>query len=302
MAAAKSKTEAKEPETAVSNEGTILTMPLEYRERSEPNDIFLDASKNAKEFLKELKHFSVLNSMDVKDKTEKKKVGNTELTYLSWAWAWEYVKRKFPDANYVIKKFGENSLPYIYDPLTGYMVFTEMTIEGITHEMWLPVMDGANKAMKAEPYKYYVKNWKNPSSPIEKTCEAADMFDINKTLMRCLVKNIAMFGLGLYIFAGEDLPTPPEEPVAEASKSTATVEQRQQEKKEEAKANDNPELTKLRESIAKELMRISKNMSPAEKIEFADSTIKPIVGTAYYMNCEDIEALEKLSKKLKEIK
>ena len=80
-----------------------------------------------------------------------------------------------------------------------YMVYTSVTIEGITHEMWLPVMDGNNKAMKAQPYTYTTRYG-------EKTVEAATMFDINKTIMRCLVKNLAMFGLGLYIYAGEDLP------------------------------------------------------------------------------------------------
>jgi len=65
--------------------------------------------------------------------------------------------------------------------------------------MWLPVMDGANKAMKATAYTYTTKYG-------EKNVEAATMFDINKTIMRCLTKNLAMFGLGLYIYAGEDLP------------------------------------------------------------------------------------------------
>ncbi len=84
------------------------------------------------------------------------------------------------------------------------MVFTKVTIEGLTHEMWLPVMDGANKAMKAKQYTYKTKY-------AEKTVEPATMFDINKTIMRCLVKNLAMFGLGLYIYAGEDLPEESEE-------------------------------------------------------------------------------------------
>jgi hypothetical protein len=65
--------------------------------------------------------------------------------------------------------------------------------------MWLPVMDGANQAMKHESYEYSTRYG-------VKTVDAATMFDINKTLMRCLTKNLAMFGLGLYIFAGEDLP------------------------------------------------------------------------------------------------
>lgn len=137
--------------------------------------------------------FENLNNANVNGHTEEK----NGLTYLSWAWAWAEVKKAYPDANYAIEKF--NGLPYVYDENTGYMVYTTVTIEGITHEMWLPVMDGANKAMKAMPYKYTTRYG-------EKTCEAATMFDVNKAIMRCLVKNLAMFGLGLYIYAGEDLP------------------------------------------------------------------------------------------------
>lgn len=148
--------------------------------------------------------FLQLLSLNVNDKTEKKKGdGKTELTYLSWAWAWAEFKKIYPDATYTIERF-ENGLPYVYDAETGYMVFTSVSAGGITHEMWLPVMNGANKAMKAQPYTYTVKGWGD--KPVEKRVEAATMFDINKTLMRCFVKNLAMFGLGLYIYAGEDLP------------------------------------------------------------------------------------------------
>lgn len=143
-----------------------------------------------------MEHFNQLNAINVNDFTEKK----NNLTYLSWSKAWEEVKKLYPDSTYVIKKFGEKQLPYVYDENTGYMVFTEMTVEGVTHEMWLPVMDGANKPMRAHSYEYTVKSGK-------KTVNAADMFDINKTIMRCLTKNIAMFGLGLYIYSGEDLPS-----------------------------------------------------------------------------------------------
>lgn len=139
--------------------------------------------------------FKDLNSINVNDNTEKKK----NLTYLSWAWAWKSVKEKYPDATYTIFK-DENNKPYIYDDGLGYMCFTTVTIKDQTLEMWLPVMDGANKAMKKESYTYSTKYG-------EKEVSAASMFDINKTIMRCLVKNLAMFGLGIYIYAGEDLPT-----------------------------------------------------------------------------------------------
>lgn len=146
--------------------------------------------------------FDELMSVNVNGHTEKKKTGGTELTYLSWPFAWAEVKKRYPEAKYEIVKF--NGLPYVYDEATGYMVYTVVTIEGISHEMWLPVMDGANKAMKAVPYTYTVRD--RYKGEIEKTVAAATMFDINKTVMRCLVKNLAMFGLGLYIYAGEDLP------------------------------------------------------------------------------------------------
>ena len=121
--------------------------------------------------------FEEVMKVNVNEKTEKK--GN--LTYLSWAWAWAEFKKLYPDAAYEVKKF--DGLPYVHDKETGYMVYTSVTADGLTYEMWLPVMDSRNK-----------------------TLMTATMFDINKTIMRCLAKNLAMFGLGLYIYAGEDLP------------------------------------------------------------------------------------------------
>lgn len=162
--------------------------------------------------------FEELNSINVNDKTEKKKSGSTELTYLSWTWAWAEVKKRYPDAHYEIMM--HDGLPYVYDENTGYMVFTTVTIDGISHMMWLPVMDGANKAMKSKPYTYSTKY------NGEKTVEAATMFDVNKTIMRCLVKNLAMFGLGLYIYAGEDLP----ETEAEEQKTAQEVAKKKLEK------------------------------------------------------------------------
>lgn len=140
-------------------------------------------------------YFEELNSLNVNEYTEERE----GLTYLTWSYAIQEVLKKYPSMDYKIKKFGEQQLPYVYDKETGYMVFTEVTLEGITREMWLPVMDSKNKAMKSEPYTYETKKG-------ERTVESATMFDINKTIMRCLVKNLAMFGLGLYIYSGEDLP------------------------------------------------------------------------------------------------
>lgn len=143
-------------------------------------------------------HFEELSTLNVNKHTEKK----DGLTYLSWSWAWAEFKKRYPTATYEIKTFSDADCvhkPYMFDEKTGYMVMTSVTVNGLTHEMWLPVMDGKNKAMKSEAYTYSTKYG-------DKTVEAATMFDVNKTIMRCLVKNLAMFGLGLYIYAGEDLP------------------------------------------------------------------------------------------------
>jgi len=151
-------------------------------------------------------YFEVMNKINVNEHAEKK----NNLTYLSWAWAWTEFLKVFPDATYEILK-DEQGLPYFGNDAMGYMVYTTVTVGNLTREMWLPVMDGANKAMKFMPYEYSTRFGK-------KTCEAADMFDVNKTIMRCLTKNLAMFGLGLYIYAGEDLPEDdkpkPDEPSA----------------------------------------------------------------------------------------
>ena len=159
--------------------------------------------------------FKKLIQLNVNEHTELK----NDLTYLSWAFAWQEFLKVCPDATYEIKQFADKDgvmHSYQYDKTLGYMVFTSITARGLTREMWLPVMDGANKAMKDEPYTYVVGKGQNK---FEKTCEAATMFDINKTIMRCLVKNIAMFGLGLYIYAGEDLPIELGEPITAKQKA-----------------------------------------------------------------------------------
>ena len=127
--------------------------------------------------------FSKLNSINVNDKTEKK----NGLTYLSWAWAWGEVKKLYPDATYTIY---ENTLPsgyivnYFTDGRTSY-VKTGVTIDNLEHIEELPVMDYRNKSILLE----------NMTS-----------FDVNKTIQRSLTKALARHGLGLYIYAGEDLP------------------------------------------------------------------------------------------------
>lgn len=148
--------------------------------------------------------FDALYSLDLSDKLERREE-NDKLSYLSWANAWAEFKRAYPDASYRIVKDTETNLPYFNDPDIGIMVYTEVTADNQTYEMWLPVMNGANKAMKTQPYTYQVYDGYKRQY-VEKTVQAATMFDVNKAIMRCLVKNLAMFGLGLYVYAGEDLP------------------------------------------------------------------------------------------------
>ena len=161
--------------------------------------------------------FNALKNLDLSNKSEKRDM----LTYLSWSNAWSEFKSAYPSATYRILK-NENGLPYFSDPDLGIMVFTEVTVDDVTHQMWLPVMDSKNKAMKLQPYTYQV--WDNyKKAYVEKTVQSASMFDVNKTLMRCLVKNLAMFGLGLYIFQGDDLP----EKSADDTASSASQQQMQ---------------------------------------------------------------------------
>lgn len=146
--------------------------------------------------------WEVLSKINVNDKVEDR----DGLTYLSWAWAWGIVKENFPNAKYEIVK-DEFGRPYHIDPKLGIMVETIVTIGDESLPMWLPVMDTKNKAMKTEAYEYTTRYGK-------KGVAAASMFDVNKTLMRCLVKNLAMFGLGHYIYAGEDIPQGEKQSVA----------------------------------------------------------------------------------------
>lgn len=126
--------------------------------------------------------FEVLNAIDVSAHVEKK----NGLTYLSWAWAWSIVKQNFPNATYDVVKDEKGNI-YHTDGRTCW-VETSMTIEGITHTEWLPVMDYRNASISADK---------------------VTSFDVNKSIQRSLTKAAARHGLGLYIYAGEDLPEEP---------------------------------------------------------------------------------------------
>lgn len=138
---------------------------------------------------------SLLN-LNVNDRVEKK----GGLSYLSWAWAWAEVLKADPLATWVVHTYGPQGAeqPCMWIGETA-MVHTSVTINGLRRECMLPVMDNKNNAVKLP-----------------------DARKISDAIMRCMTKAISMHGLGLYIYAGEDLPEP--EPVVESAESKAARE------------------------------------------------------------------------------
>ena len=191
--------------------------------------------------------FETLNQINVNDKAEKK----NGLTYLSWAWAWGEVKKAFPDATFTIyeRETQYGPVNYFTDGRTCW-VKTGLTINGLEHVEDLPVMD-----------------FRNNSIPLD----AVKSTDVNKAIQRSLTKAAARHGLGLYIYAGEDLPeceqgeknTEPPKPAGEpfnppngnAEASTGTVD----------KIPDSPEMVYL--AAAMKELRKDRKITAAENKE-----------------------------------
>lgn len=130
--------------------------------------------------------FATLSTIDCREYIETKSTGNGKsLSYLSWAWAWQILKEKYPSAFYTIYE-NKDGLNYHTDGHTCW-VKTGVTVEGIEHIEYLPVMD-----------------FRNASIPVGKVTS----YDVNKAIQRSLTKAVARHGLGLYIYAGEDIPDP----------------------------------------------------------------------------------------------
>lgn len=148
-------------------------------------------------------YFDDLNAVDVSSKVEKK----NGLSYLSWAWAWAELKKRDAGANYTVYE-NRDGLNYHTDGKTAYVkvgVTTHNAGEPIEHIEYLPVMD-----------------FKNKSIPVENITS----FDVNKAIQRALTKAIARHGLGLYIYAGEDLPETDETAKAEPAPVTSSKPKR----------------------------------------------------------------------------
>ena len=122
--------------------------------------------------------FKSFYDTDLRPKIKRK----NNLDYIPWAVSWAEIKKKDPLASFDIERFGTDQVPFQYIPKMGYFVWTSITVKGFKQQMHYPVIDYKNK-------------------PI---IEGASVFDINTALMRCLAKNAAMFGVGLYIYEGID--------------------------------------------------------------------------------------------------
>ena len=158
--------------------------------------------------------FDALYNMNLGDKVEKK----DNLSYLTWSEAWKAFKEVYPSATFRVICNPDTKLPYFVDPQIGIMVFTEVTADDLTQQCFLPVLNSSMKPMRLEAYNYTVYDKQNKRQ-IEKTCEAANAFDLNKTIMRCLVKNLALFGLGLKLYQGEDIPCENQDDAADQKKA-----------------------------------------------------------------------------------
>jgi len=158
-----------------------------------------------------------LSKIDCSDKVEKK----MNLSYLSWAWAWGVLQEHYPQSTYLFYQ-GEDDVPYVKFPDGTAEVRCRVSIDNLTREMTLSVMDNRNNAIQ------------NPNSR-----------QVNDTKMRCLVKCLAMYGLGHYIYAGEDVPSSDKEEPKQESKNMAKVSKPVEKPVEEPKDNKGEEWADL---------------------------------------------------------
>lgn len=149
--------------------------------------------------------FARLSEVKFKEHIERKGEKGRELSYLSWAWAWKYVKELYPDAYYTIYE-DANGIPYFTDGRTCW-VKTGVTINGLEHIEYLPIMD-----------------FRNRSIPLENVTS----MDMNKSIQRSITKAIGRHGLALCLYAGEDLwdeePLSHDEPQSQPQPKKAPVQ------------------------------------------------------------------------------
>lgn len=133
-----------------------------------------------------------LLKLNVNEHTEKK----ANLTYLSWAWAWAEALKADPQASFTVQMFGDKC----YMEINGTaMVWVTVTMFGKPMVCQLPVMDNTNKPITIEGTTTVNKYGKEITNKL-------DSFNVNTAIMRCMTKALGLHGLGLYIYAGQDLP------------------------------------------------------------------------------------------------
>jgi|TARA_R110002012_G_scaffold16239_4_gene62979 hypothetical protein len=145
-------------------------------------------------------NYTTLATLPIREKVERK--GN--LDYLSWANAWHMLKTIHPDAQRIVYESVQTDLNYFTDGTTAY-VKVGIVVGGLEHIDYLPVMD-----------------YRNNSIPLEKVTS----MDVNKSIQRSTAKAIAMHGLGLSLWTGEDVPqmtTVKSQPKTKASKITLEI-------------------------------------------------------------------------------
>ncbi|OUB21677.1 hypothetical protein BK739_31885 [Bacillus thuringiensis serovar pirenaica] len=209
----------------------------------------------------EVNHFKRMFALNVNDKLEKK----NGLSYLSWAWAWAETKKIDPRAKQHVHYFPyegniDVQVPYLKTP-NGFFVQVSVTIHGHTETEMLPVLDHRNKPIA------------NPNA-----------FEINKNQKRCLVKAIALHGLGLYVYAGEDIPEG-----AEGGPKTLAEKTNQ--------GSRNNEVDKLKKIVTAKKFALAKQKNCDVKA-IDGSLSKRIVGWTSYTN--DPSLLEQAKKILEE--
>ncbi len=196
--------------------------------------------------------FSVLNQIDVTKHTEKK----NGLTYLSWAWAWAELKKRYPLSYYTVYH-NKDDWNYFTDGRTCWVKTGVTVVDGDYVQEYieeLPVMD-----------------FKNASIP----ADAVTSMQVNKAIQRSLTKAIARHGLGLYIYAGEDLP-----------------------EEDDATRQQKADLAVVLNKVDSKIKTLIRSMSPDEKRKFAAEKVEPVLGMSNYLKCTDAEKLADLLAKL----
>ena len=183
--------------------------------------------------------FDSLNEINVNEKTEKK--GN--LTYLSWAWAWSEVKKLYPTVSRTVYETPDG-MNYFHDTNTAW-VKVGVTIDDIEHIDYLPIMDFRNSSIKADK---------------------VTSFDVNKAIQRSTTKALALHGLGLYIYAGEDLPEgyeapEPPKPKLDAKRLDSALKSIAEDNYTVEKLNNTFLLTEKQQNKVAEFLKEKKNIT-----------------------------------------